>query len=172
MKRNGPSSRVGLSWRTDGRRGEAFTLMELLTVAAVIGILATLLLPNLSQGKAAARSISCLSNLRQLQLCWEMYADDYAGVFVPNDWIATVESDNTNTPGGADASANTNVLDFTKTSWCAGNARTDATTSNIQQGLLYPYNSSAGIYHCPSDLSPIEDGIGTHCRSFATAVIT
>jgi prepilin-type processing-associated H-X9-DG protein len=45
-------------------------------------------------------------------------------------------------------------------SWCNGDARTDTTTSNLQTGLLYPYNRSPGIYHCPSDVSTIVDGDG------------
>jgi len=122
--------------------------MELLAVIAVMVILAAMLLPSLSRAKEAARNVNCLSNLRQLQLCWVMYAEDYAGVFVPNDWIATEGS------GGASA------RDFEQTSWCDGDARTDTTVSNIQTGLLYPYNTSAMIYHCPSDRSTIEDADG------------
>jgi prepilin-type processing-associated H-X9-DG protein len=140
------SSGEELLRRAAERPGPAFTLLELLVVIAVIVILAGLLLPNLSQAKESARSINCMSNLRQLQLCWQMYADDYAGVFAPNDWIATMEGGGI---GGAE--------DSTQTSWCEGDARMDTTTSNLQLGLLYPYNNSPGIYHCPSDVSTIED---------------
>ncbi len=119
--------------------------MELLVVIAIIVILAALLLPALGRAKETARSINCQSNLKQLQLCWHLYADDYAGTFVPNDWIAAV------------GSGMSGIQNFLQTSWCPGDARMDTTTSNIQQGLLFPYNTSTAIYHCPSDFSTIED---------------
>jgi prepilin-type N-terminal cleavage/methylation domain-containing protein/prepilin-type processing-associated H-X9-DG protein len=128
-------------------RGRGFTLVELLVVIAVIAILAALLLPVLSNAKEQARSVNCRSNLRQLQLCWQMYADDFAGTLCPNDWIATGS-------GGNGSS------DMTQTSWCQGNALTDTNTAGIQSGILFPYNSSIGIYHCPSDMSTIQDANG------------
>ena len=62
--------------RSRSRPGEAFTLIELLVVIAIIAILAAMLLPALSAAKSKAQKTDCLSNLKQLQLCWMMYADD------------------------------------------------------------------------------------------------
>ncbi len=57
------------------RRG--FTLIELLVVIAIIAILAAILFPVFAQAREKARQTACLSNLRQVGLGLQMYAQDY-----------------------------------------------------------------------------------------------
>ncbi len=114
----------------------AFTVIELLSVVATLSILTSLVLPALSRGKGLARSIWCTSNLRQLQIAWQMYCDE----------------NNDNLPLNWDGSP--------PGSWVVGFANADMTTSNIQQGTLYKYLPSTDVYRCPADKSTVKDKKG------------
>jgi prepilin-type N-terminal cleavage/methylation domain-containing protein/prepilin-type processing-associated H-X9-DG protein len=118
------------------RPRNGFTLIELLVVIAIIAILASMLLPALSRAKARAKTVHCVSNLKQLDLCWTMYSNDFNDRLLPN-----AANPATPPPGGV------------STNWIVGNMRIlpDATnTVFLIQGLLYQYNTALGIYRCPA----------------------
>ncbi len=65
------------------RAPAAFTLIELLTVVAVIGILAAVLLTAMTRAKESGRRAVCVNNLRQLVIAWHQYANDHDGQLPP-----------------------------------------------------------------------------------------
>jgi prepilin-type N-terminal cleavage/methylation domain-containing protein/prepilin-type processing-associated H-X9-DG protein len=125
----------------------AFTLIELLVVIAIIAILAALLLPALSQAKQKAQTIVCLNNLKQLQLCFHLYASDNADFMPPNNFVYDMSTQQA-FPGNEGPS------------WCTNVAPYDADPAGIKGGYLFQYNTSLGIYRCPADQSTIENPDG------------
>ncbi|MBC8008918.1 MAG: prepilin-type N-terminal cleavage/methylation domain-containing protein [Burkholderiales bacterium] len=65
------------------RRRHAFTLIELLTVIAIIGILAAIIIPTVGRVRETARNSTSVSNLRQIGMSNQLFAQDNKGISVP-----------------------------------------------------------------------------------------
>ncbi|MGO8696259.1 MAG: type II secretion system protein [Limisphaerales bacterium] len=150
---------------------KAFTLIEMLVVIAVISILAGILLPVLSKGKAQAQGISCLGNTKQLQLAWLLYAHDNGDRLIDVAENQSVAAQNT---GWVD------LYYGLANNYLTGGYMDERT---VTQGRLWPYVNNEAVYRCPSQTqvaelefsmpnattyTPIGPGIrsGTPVRSF------
>lgn len=136
------------------KRRSAFTLVEVLVVAALIGILAALLLPALSKARERGSAIVCLNNTKQLALGWQLYADDHEGV-LPYNLVMS----------GTSLRTNLNWVNNVMTWDLSGDNTNSAAITRAALGSYI--NGTAAIYRCPSDriLSTAQVGAGWAYRT-------
>jgi prepilin-type processing-associated H-X9-DG protein len=111
----------------------AFTVIELLTVIAIIGILAAMLMPALSKAREKGKRANCANNLRQITLGMLNYAEDYGGNF-PTCY-----------PAGSGYSHSNCDPD------CAGPFGNGGATQFFQLIIKLGYVPSPKVFVCPSD---------------------
>lgn len=155
-----------------GRLARGFTLIELLVVIAIIAILAAMILPALGKAKQKTQGISCLNNLKQLMLGWQMYTHDN------NDRIVYALH------GGGSQNGNGFMLpppvnahvDGAIEGWLDWGTSTDNTNilflTSDQHALLGQYvGRSKNVFKCPADnfASAPQKALGwfTRCRSIS-----
>jgi prepilin-type N-terminal cleavage/methylation domain-containing protein/prepilin-type processing-associated H-X9-DG protein len=141
------------------KRKNAFTLVELLAVIALIAILASLLLPALSKSKQESQGIKCLSNMRQLTTAWLTYAGDSGDYLVTNTYGYT----------GYPTTSSGQVTNSWVAGWEDWSNPEDPDNTNVLElmspfGRLWPYAPSAGIYKCPSDPTPLIRSVSMNLR--------
>ncbi len=119
----------------------AFTLIELLVVIAIIAILAGLLFPVFARAKAAAKTITTVSNTHQLGEAIAIYSSDNDDRF----------------PGAVDGSAGAGQLG----GWVFYDVfgSTEAGHFDVSKGSVYTYTKSQNVYKSPNDADANKSGL-------------
>ena len=104
------------------RSGRGFTFVEMLVSIGIIALVTAILLPAMNVAREQAQRTTCLSNLRQLTMAWQLYAQEHNGRLVSSDT-------------------------FDRTCWVNGSS----CCSSLQTGALWPYVKNTNIYMCPED---------------------
>src|ERR1700690_2377239 len=134
-----------------GSREGGFTLIELLVVIAIIAILAALLLPALTKAKQRAQAMGCMSNTRQIMLCWRMYADDNSDVLAPNDYPYTQCASRDGTVKNWVFGTMYKILDAVDAPGLGQGIQV-----NPDLSCLASYNRNPAIFKCPSDNATLQ----------------
>ena len=110
------------------RKSKAFTLVELLVVIGIIAVLISVLLPVLGRARAEANKIKCESNMRTMLQSITMYVSENKNTLPSADW------------GG-----------YYRWGWLydAQTAGNPWRPEDVKTGVLWPYQKTLQIYHCP-----------------------
>ncbi|MFA5292711.1 MAG: type II secretion system protein [Phycisphaerae bacterium] len=123
------SAKVKVADQGRGRFQKAFTLVELLVVISIIAILLAMLMPALQKARKQAKSVICISNLKQWGLMYSMYCEDNSGYF----FSGQVNGSYKGGPTGADH-------------------------GRYWRGAMRPYSNNEKMWLCPETVRPQVSG--------------
>ncbi|MCB1076327.1 MAG: prepilin-type N-terminal cleavage/methylation domain-containing protein [Verrucomicrobiae bacterium] len=118
-----------------GRRGQAFTMVEVLVAVSIIALLLGISVPAYSRMKGLARSSHCVSNLRQIGISLNTYLAEH-GLKLP---VMVPLREDINELTDLDGDGETDAIDVT----------------------LRPYVNDVISFWCPADAEKIHEKTGT-----------
>lgn len=117
------------------KRPGAFTLVELLVVIGIISTLIAMLLPAINKARKQAKLIACESNLRQIGMAVQMYANEWRGYW-PEYFLS----------GASEGMWSSNIIWYQ-----SGRSGAQVQDTFMGIGLTWPYLKSEKVYYCPND---------------------
>ena len=132
-------------------KNQAFTLIELLAVTAVMIVLAGVFVPALANSRASSDLTVCQDHLRRIGHAFSLYSADNREELCPTGGLDVLVS----------SASPTKSYPALLQQWCMGDMGAAPGWTNstlIRDSLLFPYVNSLAAYHCPSDPSSISRG--------------
>lgn len=128
--------------KTPDHQSNAFTFIELLVVIATLAVLGLLVLPALAGTKTDSRQIQCQNNLKQLQVGFQLFAQDHDDMYPPAGW--------TSGPSSVPSSQ------ITWDCWINKYIGGTLSDSDMVQGVVFPAqtNQALSLEVCPLDTFP------------------